>query len=132
MQGIKIKDSIRAESGYYLSFDLKEIFVAIGDSVLSSTWRCYDVECTGENAGELYKVSDEEQNISGDELLRVVSGIDQTIDGEFEAFYGEGEPWLVVKAVDSSWFEVWSHDTEILERVRKSFREVSDLSADAA
>jgi hypothetical protein len=55
------------------------------------------------------------------------------IDGEFEAYAsGAVEPWLVVKAIDSSWFEVWSDDPDVVARVRKNFREVSDLPSDAA
>jgi len=133
MQGIKINDSIRRERGSFLSFDLKDILTAVGDSVLSSKWLCRDVECTGENAGRLHDISDEGRNISGGELMQVVSGIHQIIDGEFEAYDGEADkPWLVVSAVDSSWFEVWSSDTEILERVKNNFRDVSDLPPPAA
>ena len=79
------------------------------------------------------EISDRGVSISGEELMRIVSGIIQTIDGDFEARDGEAEnAWLVIKAVDSSLFEVWSDDLELLRRVRETFQQVSDLPLDAA
>ena len=131
MKGLKIKDSRKTELGAFLTFDLKEIFSAIGDPVSVSTWRCHNVECTGENAQRLYEVSEEGESISGKELVQIVAGIFQTIDGEFEAYRdGKEDPWLVVNAVDSSWFEVLSMDSAVLERIRSSFQHVSELTSD--
>jgi hypothetical protein len=129
MQGLIIKDS---EDGF-LTFDLKEIFSAIGEPVVTSTWRCRSVECVGENADRLQELAAEDQSVSGQELVDIVSGVFQTIDGEFEAYReGKKKPWLVVNAVDSSWFEVLTLDPFVLEKVKQSFREVSLLSETAA
>jgi len=133
MQGIEIKDKTHNESGSFLSFDLREILTVIGDSALASSWRCQYIECTGENADVMHKISDERRIISGSELMQIVSGIFQTIDGEFEAHHGgENSPWLIIRAVDSSSFDVISSDSEVLERVRRNFGEVTDLPPDAA
>jgi hypothetical protein len=131
MKGLKIKDSRKTELGSFLKFDLKEIFSAIGEPVRVSTWRCHNVECTGENAQRLYEVSEKGESVSGKELVQIVAGIFQTIDGEFEAYRdGKEDPWLVVNAVDSSWFEVLSVDSAVLERIRSSFQHVSELTSD--
>jgi hypothetical protein len=128
MQGLKIKDLRRTEHGGYLSFDLKEIFSAIGAPVLISTWRCHNVECIGENAPRLHELSERGQCVSGEELVEIVAGIFQTIDGEFAAHRdGKDEPWFVVNAVDSSWFEVLSLDPAVLETIRSGFKDVSEL-----
>jgi hypothetical protein len=133
LRGIEIKDSVPRERGNYLSFDLKDILGLIGERALVSQWRCRWVECTGENAREMHSLSDVDRNISGAEILRLASGISQTIDGQFEAFAaGESNPWLLIKAIDSSLFEVWSHDPDILLRVKTNFSNVSDLPTDAA
>jgi len=133
MQGLKIKDFRQTELGSFLNFDLKEIFSAIGDPVTVSTWKCHNVECTGENAERLYELSEEGYSVSGKELVAIVAGIFQTIDGEFEAYRdGKEDPWLVVNAVDSSWFEVFSVDSAVLESIRSRFQDVSELSPTAA
>ena len=132
MQGLKIKDFRQTELGSFLNFDLKEIFSAIGDPVTVSTWKCHNVECTGENAERLYELSEEGYSVSGKELVAIVAGIFQTIDGEFEAYRdGKEDPWLVVNAVDSSWFEVFSVDSAVLESIRSRFQDVSELSPTA-
>jgi len=41
-------------------------------------------------------------------------------------------PWVVVRAVDSSWWEVISHDAEVREAIRKRFRQVEEHEYDAA
>jgi hypothetical protein len=116
-----------------LSFDLTEIFSAIGDPVIASTWKCHNVECTGENAQRLHELSEGGLSVSGKELVEIVAGIFQTIDGEFEAYRdGKEKPWLVVNAVDSSWFEVLSVDSAVLESIRSSFQDVSQLPPTAA
>jgi hypothetical protein len=133
MQGVKIKDLTPTEHGGFLCFDLKDIFSAIGKAVISSSWRCHDVECVGENADRLYELSEKGKSVSGLELSEIVGGIFQTFDGRFEAFRdGQEEPWLVVSAVDSSWFEVCSLDASILEKIRSRFREVSQIPEAAA
>jgi hypothetical protein len=133
MQGLKIRDLGKTELGGFLNFDLKEILAAIGDPVIVSTWRCHNVECTGENTERLYELSEEGQSVSGKELVEIVAGIFQTFDGEFEAYRdGKEEPSLVVNAVDSSWFEVLSVDSAVLESIRSSFQDVSALPSTAA
>ena len=133
MQGLKIKDLKQTELGGFLNFDLEEIFSAIGNPVIVSTWRCHNVECTGENAERLYELSEEGESVSGKELVEIVAGIFQTIDGEFEAYRdGKEDPWLVVNAVDSSWFEVFSVDSAVLESIKSSFQDVSELPPTAA
>ena len=96
MQGVKIKDLEQTEPGGFLNFDLKDIFSAIGNPVIVSTWRCHNVECIGENAERLYELSEEGHAVSGKELVGIVAGIFQTIDGEFEAYRDAKRIRLVV------------------------------------
>lgn len=129
LQGVKIKD---IDEGF-LSFDLKDILPLAGERAAASQWRCRFVECLGESAEELHAISDAGRIISGGELLRIASDLLQVIDGQFEAYSdANAEPWLVVKAIDSSSFEVWSDGPDVLARVRDNFGEVSDLPPDAA
>ena len=73
------------------------------------------------------------QEVNGREL---VSGIEQflpVIDGEFVAIESDRElPSVVLRAVDSSWWEIISHDAEVLDAIRKRFRQVEEHEYDAA
>lgn len=133
LQGVEIRDRVPKEQGGYLSFDLIDILRVMGERVIDAQWRCRFVECIGENAGELHEISDRGVSIPGGEIMRIAAGISQTIDGDFEARVGEAEnPWLVIKAIDSSLFEVWSDDLDLLRKIRETFRQVSDSPSDAA
>ena len=59
--------------------------------------------------------------------------ITQVIDGEFVARSRDHDsPWLVIKAIDSSWWEVWTDDQRARASVRHRFRAVSDIDEQAA
>src|SRR5690349_2519553 len=86
-----------------LAFDLIDILRVVGPDAESSLWRCRNVECTGDLADELHRVSDAEATVSGAEMLRLARGVLQIIDGDFEAYrVDETRPWLVVRAIDST------------------------------
>ena len=135
MFGIKIKDTkTSGAGGSSLSFDLRDILTAVGEPVLSSSWRCRDLCYTAVRDGKFDEFREARRRLTGEEMIQFADGIHQTIDGRFEA-HSEGvakRPWLVILAVDSSWFEVWSSKHEILKRVRARFEQVSDLPAAAA
>lgn len=135
MFGIKIKDTKpSAGGGSFLSFDLRDILAAVGEPVLSSRWRCRDLWYIAERDGKFNEFREARQKLTGEEMIRFAGSIHQTIDGRFEARGGGAakRPWLIILAVDSSWFEVWSSKRKVLERVRRRFEKVSDLPAAAA
>ncbi|SRR5258705_2405180 len=135
MLGIKIKDSKTSGGGCsFLSFDLRDILSAIGDPASVSHWSCRDLCYTGKKGENFTEIREARRRLSGEEMMRFASEIHQTIDGRFEARNGGGarRPWLIILAVDSSWFEVWSSKREVLERVRTRFEKVTDLPAAAA
>ena len=56
--------------------------------------------------------------------------IGQVIDGEFIAKkHGSNKAWLIIKAVDSGWFEVWSSKPKVLEEMKSRFVKVTPLSS---
>lgn len=135
MLGIKIQDSIRSPSGgSFLSFDLRDILAVVGEAALTSRWRCRDLCYTAVRDGGIGEFREARRKISGAELARFAASVHQTIDGRFEA-RGSGaakHPWLIILAVDSSWFEVWSSKREVLKSVKARFQQVSDISDRAA
>jgi hypothetical protein len=118
---------------HVLAFDLIDILRLAGTDAESSSWCCRNVECTGDLAEELHRVSDAGSALSGAEMLRLASGVLQIIDGDFEAYRAsETGPWLVVRAIDSSEYAVITRDDRLLARIRERFRDVRDSPDDAA
>src|SRR4051812_33080297 len=94
-----------------LAFDLIDILRLAEPDAGSSGWRCRNVECTGDLAEELHRVSEADLAVSGGEMLRLASGVRQVIDGDFEAYRpNDTRPWLVVRAIDSSEYAVITQD----------------------
>ena len=100
-----------------LAFDLIDILRIAGPDAESSSWRCRNVECTGDLAEELHRASDAMSALTGAEMLRLAGGVLQIIDGDFEAYSAsETRPWLVVRAIDSS--EYGDHAGRAFARAR--------------
>jgi type III secretion system-like peptide-binding chaperone len=88
----------------FLASDLASLISGWGEQALNSVWLCKNVECYGgQNTDELDLLSDQQRQVDGQELLRIVSEVDNIADGYFSAFLkGEKEPWLIVRAIDNS------------------------------
>ena len=127
MYAVTVHDLNRLDRGSVLAFDLVDILRLDERGVVESEWRCRRVECMGEQAAALYAASDGGATIPGDVLLRLASGVDQVIDGDFAGLRpGDQSPWLLVRAIDSTFFVVASEDEGWLGRVRERFRDVRD------
>ena len=126
MYGVAITD--QSQEGF-LEIDLIDILCLLGSLVKNSEWELSGVECAGGNAADdLHRLSDSSARVPGRSLLRLAADVTQIIDGLFKGYRnGENHPWIVVRAVDSSAYDVESEDKEVLARVRKYFRNVTDL-----
>jgi hypothetical protein len=113
--------------GRFLAVHPRHILAALGIRALESDWRVRDVWATdGDSAGTLESF-DGTQLISGPQLRTLSENVLQVIDGVFSGFEASSaEPWVVIEAVDSSFFLVSSGDARVLDIIRNTFREVSD------
>jgi hypothetical protein len=129
MKGIAIRDA--DPNRPFLSFDLTDLLDVVGADAVGSTWSVRGVECVGPSAeavAALHKASDESEELSGERLVALAREITQVIDGEFIGRrLTESDPWIVIRAVDSSWFDVETTDEALLLKLRARFNEVSDL-----
>lgn len=108
--------------------DLKNILEVIGEIGKQYTWKISDVECLGKSAETLHLVSDKEKEVSGEEFYKLVSDIYQVLDETFEAFKpNENHQWLLIRSIRGDEFDIETYDKELLERVRKCFKDVRDL-----
>ncbi|HEY8559896.1 MAG TPA: hypothetical protein VIL74_05805 [Pyrinomonadaceae bacterium] len=130
MPARRIKNKKQSDDKPASRIDLKDILNTVGDRVIKSRWRCRDlwVLANFDENPDSYRFS--RLKVSGDELLEMASKIYQTIDGRFEA-RSEGAaktPWLVIVAFDSSWFEVWSSKLWIIEKIKTTFQDTTDIT----
>ena len=131
MKSVTISDT--EPSRNILAFDLKEILRAIGPVVESLQWRLAGIDCTGEGSDELHELCDSDALVSGAHLVALSERILQTINGEFLGFRADAPdhatPWLIIRAVDSTAFDVDCDDPAVLSAVRRRFVDVRDMPA---
>jgi hypothetical protein len=122
---------IRDANGHHLSFDLKDVLVAIGQPALETYWTAGPVERTGEmldatgaNRPLLEALVQSGERVDGHRLLELAQGIHQTIWGEFRGYETPTSPgpWIIVVAFDSTWFEVHTDNAAVLEALRARFK----------
>src|SRR5207247_7912358 len=111
--------------------DLAELLRAVGTEAASSEWLCQGVRSTAKETASgnpLESFADAGRRVSGADLIAAANNTAQTIDGEFLAYRsGRSEPWLCLKAIDSSFWEAFSADTSILDQLRASFSVITEL-----
>jgi hypothetical protein len=93
----------------------------------NSQWRVRDVWATGDKSAVELESFDDTTTVSGQRLCELAEDVTQVIDGVFSGFEsGSAEPWVVIDAVDSSYYLVRSDDSSVLDAIRSTFRQVSD------
>jgi len=109
-----------------LAVDLRHVLSALGSRALGSEWRVREVWAEGDAKPEL-EAFDGSELITGLRLAALAQNVTQIIDGEFSAFEsGQTTPWVVVEALDSTYYTVRSDDASILARIRSAFHDVTD------
>jgi len=139
--------SIHDHQESLLAFDLKDVLQALNGQFALAAWCITVLECVGgERCEEACQAVEKSEGagvwLSWDELVKLANQIDQTIEGEFLAFPREIEKAsvtgqdldlghfptskaeLAILAVDSSYFEVYAKNPEVLAALRHCFRDV--------
>jgi hypothetical protein len=137
-----------AHSSGGLSFDLKDVLEVLGEELVNrARWCIFDVDATGPMADEVanrVRESNGELFLTGSELRRIAQGLDQTIDGEIVAYppgtssellaeedlelvaFPRNRMTLAIRAVDSSFFEVYVKDARLVDQLKARFKSVDD------
>lgn len=127
MKGVTIKDSRIIDSqGFVLDFDLIDILEVIKTDIISSNWLVSPhIECSGEGSEELYRIAEGGTLIDGFQLVKIASKLVQVIDGEFKGYLHDNQHhWILIRAIDSSFFDVLSTDDKVLEKLTQHFRDI--------
>ena len=125
MHAVTIHDVREINGGRLLAFDLLDILKLYELEVGTSSWEYRNVWCIGRDGNELSLGTETANTLTGTEILRFASEVQQTIDGEFVGTRkGESRPWLIVVAEDSTYYVVVVRNAQLLERVKKRFTDV--------
>lgn len=126
MRGVTISD---LNEQNVLSVDLADLLHLLGERILRSHWRISGVEALGGAAAdELQRLSDVQSKIDGQSLIKLAADVDQVVEGEFQGFRdGDARPWIIIRAIDSSAYDVLTDDDRIVEQIRDRFRTVSEI-----
>ena len=131
MRAIQIRD--KTSDGRVLAFDLREALAALGTQALRTYWAVSGVadqgealSATGDGGVELEELARSGARVSGARLLQIAQRVRQVIWGEFNSYDSSeaAEPRLVIRAIDSSCFEVRCDDETILARIPGAFADV--------
>ena len=132
MKTLRISD---LQTNGVLAIDLRHVLRLLGQRSLGCTWQVssettFDepLFATGNKAAELEALSTSEGRIDGTAMHDLAENVTQVIWGEFRAYDDvASEPWVIVRAVDSTYYEVTSSDPSVLEIVRRAFHDVKEL-----
>jgi hypothetical protein len=101
----------------------------LGQRAYDSEWERSGVECVGNAADKLHELSDARARVPGEALLQIAASVTQVIDGRFVGYQQyRNQPWIIIRAVDSSFYEIEIEDEEVLTQIREHFTNVEDYS----
>lgn len=125
MNGIRIKD---LHPRGCLSFDLKDLLEIIKDEITVATWCCECVEATAISSPYVENLSSSGVLVSTKSLAEAANNTNQVIDGIFTA-YINGVEWLRIEAIDSTYWEVYSIDQDVLSKIQGAFKDTLSVSS---
>ncbi len=130
--------------GRSMAFDLRDVLCALGDIPKDYRFVLKELDATGPRADEiaerLASAAPLGLLVSADELVEIAAGLDQTIDAEIVGYPKTIDPSaltasdrdlaafptncmaLAILAIDSSYFEVYTKNVDIIEALERTFR----------
>jgi len=109
-----------------LAFDLRDILAVLRPYAENADWEVdhadEDFRATGKDTRPIRALVDSGERVSGKILSSLAEDIHQVIWGEFRAFKGSATtPWTIVRAIDSSYFEIETNDDEVVALIQQRF-----------
>ena len=134
MRGVKIRDGIEPGGQGGLRFDLSNVLAALGPAAAKSRWTCADlnyVSSHDQDVSVFERAGTLGEQVLGRELIEGARQLGQVIDGQFTGVDKDGNVWVIIRAVDSSWWEVWPDNKWVHEAIHTHFQVVESISHDA-
>jgi hypothetical protein len=127
MEKLRIFDS----DGFGLAYDLRDVLRVLAPRSLAAKWTirtpdAWPFEATGAGGERLEELAEVSAQISGDELLAIADYTVQVIWADFVGalFDDPSHAWLIIRAVDSSFFEIETSDQAALATIKSAFKDV--------
>jgi hypothetical protein len=116
----------------YLAFDLRDLMRLLAPRSLAALWTvvCPEnseveaLEATGEGGVELERLAKKGAQITGTELAAIAERTNQVIWGEFVGSLPSNEQWIVIRAFDSTFYEIITADDAVLDTLQATFRDI--------
>jgi hypothetical protein len=128
-----IRDGTEAGGSGGLDFGLCDILHAIDQKGRTLSWRGRDIGYISKDERDVAVIQALGGGgvVSGSALFDGIDQLLQVIDGEFEGTEpGSAAPLVIIRAIDSSWWEVLSDDETVLAAIRRRFRAVEEASTE--
>jgi hypothetical protein len=117
----------RNDSGM-LSIGLLDLLEAVKPALGQVEWLVRSLEVLGEGANDFYDIELRGARLRTSELEELAARLDQVIDGEFSAYEERGgSPILILRAVDSSSWDISTNKEPLLERARSRFKRIHEV-----
>lgn len=125
------KLTIHDLDGAVLAFDLRDLLRVLAPRSLAATWKITSssasaFDATGSGGLRLEALADTPAQIIGEELLTIADDTVQVIWGDFVGALpaDPDQEWLIVRAVDSSFFEIETSDQSSIAAIKSRFHDV--------
>jgi hypothetical protein len=88
-------------------------------------------EATGEGGEELAALAAESASVSGAVLAALAEATDRVIWGQFVGHlpHEADDAWIIIRAVDSTFYEVTTRDDTAIGKIKAAFRDVRTVDA---
>jgi hypothetical protein len=144
MKTLRIHD---LRDGHVLALDLRDLIDLLAPGSLESSWTVSPVSLesptpgrtfdefmvTGRGGDQLESLAASGSIVSGRILSEYAHATHQVIWGQFVATHPESTgAWVVIRAIDSTFYEVTTSDNMVLAKIRSAYKDVRVASGPVA
>lgn len=110
----------------YLDFDFEKILSVLGKTAKECSWTIATVDTPDDNARRRFDdLLERGKPVASGVLLDAIRECYQLVEATFECRRAvDAEPWVTVRVVDGSEFDIETADGEVVDRAIHAFREV--------
>jgi len=121
---------------YVLALNLRDLLRLLAPRSLEARWIVSTVksskpghewfEATGEGGERLEGLAQDDGQLSGSDLAALAENTRQVIWGEFVGLAAAqlDRPWVIIRAVDSTFYEIDSDDEAVLNKISSTYKDV--------
>jgi hypothetical protein len=120
---------------HHLAVDLRDLLRLFAPESLQAHWTVSTVksstgdewfDATGDGGEQLEALAQDNARLSGVDLAALAGNTQQVIWGEFVGSLPaeQGETWMIIRAVDSTFYEIETDDEIVFEKIKSTYKDV--------